>query len=85
MDMTKELWGQIPSELLSGSFGVILTEKPKRKTTVHKYQVVKKTFCGLDLIRRKHTVSSFWEQVNCKKCLQKRENIRASNHSTLGL
>ena len=46
------------------------------KPVVHRYLVVKKTFCGLNLLKRKSTVSSFWEEVNCKKCIQQRKETR---------
>ena len=40
------------------------------KPIVHRYKTIKQTYCGFDLTKRKSsTVSSFWEMVNCKKCL----------------
>ena len=43
----------------------------------HHYKPVKKTSCGINLMKSNIKISSFWEYVDCKRCLQHYENMRS--------
>lgn len=37
--------------------------------TVHKHKIAKTVMCEIKVHNNKTRLSSFWEQVTCKKCL----------------
>lgn len=52
------------------------TNKSKMKT-IHKHKLIHTVVCGTKVHVNKTKISSFWEQVTCKKCLE----IKESGHS----